>query len=417
MAPEQAAADPHVDHRADIYAVGVLAYEIFSGAPPFGGVSPQHVIAAHMTRTPESISKQRPAVPAALDELVLRALEKRPADRWQTAEEMLSRLQSVVTPVPGTRVTRAQPVQKAFRLTENVCRRLDRAVLDPRIIGSDMQFLDNEVRSDTLVVLIHGTGQDASVFRDLMSLLPYRCIAPTLLGMEPLAHARVAVPLRTQVELLREQLRAAIHETNPAHTVLVGFSSGGDLALRLVAHSRDDSGVAGILSLAGNLALETCFVTRVFMKLGSVSEAELLGGLQRFGNDSRTLEEWLKVHEYLIGTFRKFGTDLEPVRRFSSDYARSYEENPDLFVEYFRAATARVPIVRCVFEDAENCRRILQDIRLRNVDDPTVLGDRYKEDALAIAPQTGHFDFLRPDVFQRHLADVVAAARVAARRI
>jgi len=70
MAPEQAAADPHTDHRADIYALGVLAYEILCGLPPFLGASPQSVLAAHMTTTPEPSSAHRPSVPAPLDALV-----------------------------------------------------------------------------------------------------------------------------------------------------------------------------------------------------------------------------------------------------------------------------------------------------------------------------------------------------------
>jgi serine/threonine-protein kinase len=64
MAPEQASADPHVDHRADIYALGVLAYEMLTGRTPFVGV-PQAVLAAHVTQTPEPVTTRRPAVSAA----------------------------------------------------------------------------------------------------------------------------------------------------------------------------------------------------------------------------------------------------------------------------------------------------------------------------------------------------------------
>ena len=64
MAPEQAAADPHVDHRADIYAVGALAYEMLAGRPPFTAPTPQALLAAQITQAPEPIARYRPSVPA-----------------------------------------------------------------------------------------------------------------------------------------------------------------------------------------------------------------------------------------------------------------------------------------------------------------------------------------------------------------
>ncbi|HYK82176.1 MAG TPA: protein kinase [Gemmatimonadales bacterium] len=98
MAPEQGAADPHLDHRADLYAVGVLAYEMLCGRPPFIAPSPQAMLAAHVTMAPEPVTQHRPAVPAALAALVMRCLEKRPADRWQEAEDLLTQLEALATP-------------------------------------------------------------------------------------------------------------------------------------------------------------------------------------------------------------------------------------------------------------------------------------------------------------------------------
>ena len=98
MAPEQAAADPHVEHRADIYAAGVVAYVMFTGAPPFRGASAPQVMAAHLTRTPEPVIAQRPSIPPELDAVIMRALEKRPADRWQRAGDMLARLAAATPP-------------------------------------------------------------------------------------------------------------------------------------------------------------------------------------------------------------------------------------------------------------------------------------------------------------------------------
>ena len=93
MAPEQASADPSTDHRADIYAWGVVAYEMLTGAPPFAGRSTQAVIAAHMTEPVADI--HRPGVPERLARLVMRALAKRPSDRPQTAGEIVSELDAL----------------------------------------------------------------------------------------------------------------------------------------------------------------------------------------------------------------------------------------------------------------------------------------------------------------------------------
>jgi len=101
MAPEQASADPHTDHRADIYAVGVVAYEMLCGRPPFIAPSPQAVLAAQVTQTPDPITTYRTTVPQPLVDVVMRCLEKRPADRWQKAEELALQLEALATPGSG----------------------------------------------------------------------------------------------------------------------------------------------------------------------------------------------------------------------------------------------------------------------------------------------------------------------------
>src|SRR5881398_3203965 len=109
MAPEQAAADPHLDQRVDIYAVGALAYELLTGRPPFIGLTPQEVLAAQVTQAPDPVQHHRPGVPLVLSQVVMQCLAKRAADRWQTAEELLAQLEPLATPGGGTTPTAAQP--------------------------------------------------------------------------------------------------------------------------------------------------------------------------------------------------------------------------------------------------------------------------------------------------------------------
>lgn len=101
MAPEQAAGDPNVDHRADVYAVGALGYEMLAGRPPFSGLSPQGLLAAQVTATPDPVSQHRESVPPALAALIMRCLAKHPADRPQSAEELLGQLEAMATPTGG----------------------------------------------------------------------------------------------------------------------------------------------------------------------------------------------------------------------------------------------------------------------------------------------------------------------------
>jgi eukaryotic-like serine/threonine-protein kinase len=111
MAPEQAAADPHVDARADVYAVGVVAYELLTGRPPFVAPTPQQVLVAHMTEAPKSVVAFRPAIPPALAALVMKCLEKNRADRWQSADELLPQLEAMLTPSGGITPVETTPVR------------------------------------------------------------------------------------------------------------------------------------------------------------------------------------------------------------------------------------------------------------------------------------------------------------------
>ncbi len=97
MAPEQVAADPRIDHRADLYALGLVAYEMLVGGSPYAATTPQQQMAAHVTQMPAPIQLKRPDCPAELDALIMRCLIKNPDERWHSAEDIVTSLGAIDT--------------------------------------------------------------------------------------------------------------------------------------------------------------------------------------------------------------------------------------------------------------------------------------------------------------------------------
>ncbi len=123
MAPEQAMGDKTVDHRADIYALGAVTYEMLAGEPPFTGPNAQAIMAKVLTTDPQSLTLKRRSVPANVEDAVLTALEKMPADRFASAALFGAALQSAAGATPsaqsvsGRRSSVATSPQARVRVT------------------------------------------------------------------------------------------------------------------------------------------------------------------------------------------------------------------------------------------------------------------------------------------------------------
>ena len=97
MSPEQAMGEREITARSDVYALGAVTYEMLTGDPPFTGSTAQAIVAKVLTEKPAAIRRQRERVPESVEEAVLTALEKLPADRFATAAEFAQALGGAAT--------------------------------------------------------------------------------------------------------------------------------------------------------------------------------------------------------------------------------------------------------------------------------------------------------------------------------
>jgi len=115
MAPEQAAGDPHTDHRADLYALGIVAWEMLTGTAPFAGLSPQQVMASHVTKTPPSVASRRYDVPKGFSAVIDQLLQKEPRNRPKFAADLIRMLDDPAV-ISGEYVTVAKQGWKRWQL-------------------------------------------------------------------------------------------------------------------------------------------------------------------------------------------------------------------------------------------------------------------------------------------------------------
>jgi serine/threonine-protein kinase len=103
MAPEQAVGDRNIDQRADLYALGVIAYEMLAGVHPFGVRNAQAHVVAHLTESPVPLDTRRPGIPPMISAIVMHLLAKDPAGRPQSAQAIIDTLDAAAPAVASSR--------------------------------------------------------------------------------------------------------------------------------------------------------------------------------------------------------------------------------------------------------------------------------------------------------------------------
>ena len=415
MAPEQVGGNM-VDHRADLYGVGVVAYEMIGGRLPFQATSAQQVMAAHLTQAPDPITKWRPAISVRLANAVMKCLEKKAADRWQSAADLLAEIEGA-----GTEIKTAAPVETPneltehrFTLSERICRKLNRATLDPRVIGDHLSYVDNQVRSDVLVFFLPGLGLDHADFESILQRLRYRGVSPTLYGCEPERCGRISLSLADHVVILRELLKDMRERCHAETVVIVGYSMGADMGFELLLGSADEPAprIDAFLSLECNLSLDTCFVSRLLAGIDPAHPELSIAKLRGLGDSAASLDEWLNVEEYLVKVLRKFQGDIGVLQRAAADIVRLFSETPgfEVFARWFCGARERVRALRVVFSSDPRTRAALARLKLDNLD-KGILGGEFPGDIITVSKNVDHFKLMATEHVARQVDELVTEAR------
>jgi eukaryotic-like serine/threonine-protein kinase len=192
VAPEQAAGDASADYRVDVYAFGAMAYELLTGAPPFAGRSPRAMVTAHMVEAPRPVSERRPDVPPPLARLVMRCLEKQPARRPRSAEELLRALDSLAAPL-GRRARRLL-VRRAARWARSVL-----AATAVAAVGAASLASGNRAGAERRVRVVHSKQALARPGLGVWEAAVYaRSGEATMVGLTAAALRAIVATMRSQ---------------------------------------------------------------------------------------------------------------------------------------------------------------------------------------------------------------------------
>ncbi|MBD3257390.1 protein kinase [candidate division GN15 bacterium] len=409
MAPEQLAGG-EAGPRTDIFALGIMLYEMTYGTHPFRGDSVSDLYRNVLADDPVSTPEATDDIPYDLTRIIRRCLEKNPERRFQTAKDVRNELRDLERALEsgsayeaGAGFAAGKKGDIALRevrlpVTADMVRELE--FQSPKMIGDSLAYLDNGRFSDTLVIYLHAWGLDFRQCVDFLKAMPFRGIAPTLYGFGEHAAHRFPLRLNDHSILLRHVLQQVQETAIPQRVILAGHSSGADHVLHLLT-SDDGPGidVTGALLFGCNTSLASCFISEKFANLKDSNPEGLLGEIKKIAATANSLGEWLKLHEYLVTILSKFGENADPLRAYGADLVAPFAEHDwRQFAAWCRQATSRLDHVRFVFDPDEFDS--LDHILTQHLKD-NVLGDRFRESTI-VREDVSHVELADSKILLKH---------------
>ncbi len=422
MSPEQARGN-EVDRRSDIWSFGAVLWEMLCGRPLFDGKTASDLLAAVLREEPDFevlLAATHPAIHRLLRRCLERDLSRRLQHAGDARLELLDAREhpSELLPAPAAGPSPSlKGVEGTWTLTTQVCSHLQRENLDPALIGDHLEYLDNQRSSGVLVMYLGGLGMGHSAFEPILESSPYRGVAVTLYGMEQRANRRIPLPISNHLTILRLFLKHLKESIKPATTIVAGFSSGADVALRLISEGGlDRNSVAGVLALSPNLNLDTCFFTAQVARIPDNADGGVFGVVRDLMAEIETAEAWLVQNPYFVEAVRKFRTDVRALRRHAQDIVRPFKEGTGWPLSgWYQDARRAGVALRVVFASTESEQVPLRDLMLAHVDDE-VFGPDFEDSEIVTEPDSHHFDLMHHSVIEKNLLELVKCIRAASTR-